>query len=405
VGCDELNFENQKIDGTGHFDSITVVLGDSVADPDHCGDLDFDGRHRTFWARLATQSSVPIPEENPHKYLWLRGRNRETGSTDAVYQLWYDTASAGRVVETGTLSVPLDQDWDAAGVVLITINQGSLEPTDSAFLYAAPSYGPEGRINYRLQHWRHVAAPVLDSSRQGLGLTVTLYWQNRHEGRPLDSTIVFRGSSWIRTLGPTVTSWPDTVPAEGTYVYRLKHITMPAMIHGGLALPNSEASNPDTVIVALPDPLSMFIDGPDLITADSLYEWSMATSEGTPPYIDHLWEYQAFGTSTWTSVGHNANYSRYVYATDPWFWLRAAVWDSGTPQDSVVNRKLAVETWDGGGGGAAPLAQGVQIGVRLRDGRCSARPAVGDPGRQAWLQMIMTTVERIEYCRLEAGAS
>ncbi|HEX9633035.1 MAG TPA: hypothetical protein VGA02_11300, partial [Gemmatimonadales bacterium] len=59
------------------------------------------------------------------------------------------------------------------------------------------------------------------------------------------------------------------------------------------------------------------------------------------------------------------------------------------------------ETWDQGTM-AEPLRAGEQVGVLLADGTCSARPPVGDPGRQAWLRTIMETVSRIAYCVVEA---
>jgi len=134
------------------------------------------------------------------------------------------------------------------------------------------------------------------------------------------------------------------------------------------------------------------ISGRDLIMVDDLYRWSMARSGGVTPYSPHRWEYKVHGTSTWSVVGTAVTYTRYVRTTDPWFWLQATVWDA--TGDSARTR-LAVETWDGAGAFGALAGE---VGVRLPDGTCSPRPPVGDPSRQAWLQMIMTTVERIEYC-------
>jgi len=145
------------------------------------------------------------------------------------------------------------------------------------------------------------------------------------------------------------------------------------------------------VQVVKPTPLGVQILGPDLIMQNGWYTWEMATTGGTTPYGPHRWEYKRHGTTTWTIVGNQPTYTRYVRTSDPWFWLQATVWDAVS--DSV-KRRVAVETWFGGG--AAPLTG--PVGVRLPDGTCSPRPAVGDPGRQAWLQMIMETVKQIEYC-------
>jgi hypothetical protein len=215
-----------------------VVLGDSV-DPAICGDLDFNDRTRTVSAVLATTDSE---QESPFKYWWRRGRHKTTGNTAGLLQVRRDSAPAGQIVETGNMAMPLDPNWDVVGMVLIITNDGGLQVTDSAFLYDRTVYDPELNINYRLQHWRHIEAPVLDSGLVD-STTVTLWWQNRHEGRTIDSTIVFRNGGQRITLGPGATDWQDTGLAVGGYSYQLKHFTPRVMVHGALAFPNSSASS------------------------------------------------------------------------------------------------------------------------------------------------------------------
>jgi hypothetical protein len=399
VGIENEWFESG---GGGHFDSLVVARVDTGGDASVCGDLDCDGRDRTLSLAFASSGAVG---DYPYNYLWRRGRGLTVG--DTTEQLWNSVASPHTGLATGVQPMPLKTVWDGVGAILI-LSDESVQLTDSAFLYGSYDYGPAGKIEYALQHWREIQAPDLTSAGVD-GTTVTLSWTNHHHGRPIDSTIVFRGGQERARLGHAIDTWADSGVAQGTYTYRLKHWTRPVVWHEGqLAYPNSAASDGiaieiDTATPPPPDPLAMYVAGPDLITEDDWYGWTMATSDGTPPYGPHRWEYKAFGTSTWTLVGEDSTYTRYVQTTDSWFWLRAAVWDAGDPTDSVVNRRVAVETWDGGG--AAPTLLATQIGVRLNDGTCSPRPPVGDPGRQAWLQMIMETVRRIAYCTVDPRAS
>jgi len=130
----------------------------------------------------------------------------------------------------------LGQDYDGVGVVGINSGSSALAVAESVF--TSPPKQP-GR-NYMLQHWAQKLAPQPDSARVS-GVVVTLWWSNRHGGRPVDSTVVFRGGSLRATLGHTSASHVDTVPGPGTYQYRVKHVAGP-VINDALVSPNSASS-------------------------------------------------------------------------------------------------------------------------------------------------------------------
>jgi len=380
--------------GGGHFDTLSVVHRDTAGNTvTQCGNLTFADQVHTFSATFATDDADDLW---PYVFWWRGSRRKSVGTYDTL-TLWDSTPSPHDLVSTGDLAMPLGTDYDGVGTVLW---KSSTPHTirDSAFLCNnCPNY-PVTDIQYRMQYWRHADAPTALSA-QVTDSVVALTWQNHHQGRAADSTIVFRDGDEIARLDHTATSYADTV-ANGTYLYSLKHLAAAVIASGGLANPNSGPSNDTTVTVNVtpPDPLAMYVDGTDWITEDGWYTWDMVRSGGTPPYGPHRWDYRPHTTSTWTQVGTDSTYTRFVHTTDTWFWLRAAVWDAAG--DSIVDRRWAVEISDGG---EAPMLLATQVGIRLRDGSCSPRLPVGEPGRQAWLQMIMESVARIEYCRVETG--
>lgn len=396
---------NYQADENHFLTPLPVTTFTDPSAPDSvCGNLSFNGRMRGFQSTYTTNPSNE--DENPWKYWWMRSRLANTGAGDR-YQIDKDSVEGGDEASVSFDSLWLGSDYDAIGVILVLNSSGSLTISDLPFTELG--WHGVGDLNILFQHWASKEAPVLTSVTRN-GLAFTLAWSNRHAERSIDSTNVYRNGTHIRTVGPSVESHVDSNLAPGIYRYSLKHISWPTVVSAGASqrppFPNSSSSNSiwDTIPAPPPppDPLAMYVAGTDLIMEDDWYTWTMVTSDGTPPYAPHLWEYQRFGTSTWTQVGSDSTYTRYVETTDDWFWLRAAVWDDGDPTDSVVNRRLAVETWDGGGGGAAPGLLASRVGVRLNDGTCSPRPPAGDPGRQAWLQMVMETVRRIQYCTVEA---
>jgi hypothetical protein len=146
------------------------------------------------------------------------------------------------VIVTAThLALPLSTEWDGVGLVLVITDQGGVQATDSAFDRHVPAWSLADQINYRLQHWRHVDEPVLDSGAVS-GSTVTLWWRNFHQDRDVDSTIVYRNGQQRKLLDHTFETWSDTGVAPGTHTYTLKHFTTTLIGTGGLANPNSAKS-------------------------------------------------------------------------------------------------------------------------------------------------------------------
>lgn len=110
--------------------------------------------------------------------------------------------------------------------------------------------------------WGKQAGPT------GFGATLTggnrpqLTWTNRHPGRSLDSTEVFRsvnGGTWTyRTrVGGAATSWTDTALANGSYSFFIRHATartFPTFVEDTLVRPNSPTTGDLTVIIGPPPP-------------------------------------------------------------------------------------------------------------------------------------------------------
>jgi len=367
-----------------------TTFADADQPPNQCGNLSFDDRTRSITSYYATDTG--FAGESPWKYWWRRSRRANNG----VGELVEDTVVYREAPTFGQETVPvwLSQEYDAIGTILVLSDVAGLTIIHEIFI------ADTAHLNFAVQHWAYKPAPTnLTATRDGSNVTLT--WTNEHAGRSLDSTNIYRDGTFRRTVAPADTSFVDSNLAPGTYRYSVKHLSLPSVRSSTIDTPwpNSASSNDAWVTIPTPDPLAMYVAGPDLITQAGTYSWSAVTSGGTPPYTAYRWDYRPFGTSTWTPVGTQSSYQRSVAMSDPWFWLRAAVWDDN-PTDSVMNRRIAVEIWDQGGG-AAPGADAVRVGVRLPDGTCSPRPPVGDPTRQAWLQMIMETVQRIAYCRVE----
>jgi hypothetical protein len=307
-----------------------------------CGNLTFNGRTRTFDATY-----VVGPGEPPYLYWWRGSRDQNNGTYD-LDTLMVDTITSA----TDTLhyvdaaSLPLEDDFDAIGVVLMLSLDSALTPTDSAFLGTTIT-----DRNYMLQHWREKLPPQPDSARVA-GTVVTLWWTNRHGSRPIDSTVVFRDGAPRRTLDYLAESFVDTVPGWDTYGYRLKHVAGPVVNDYNLVSPNSPSSDSLVVTVAPPPPpLSVAINGPDYLYEPGIYSWSATVTGGTAPYTYQWWLDPFRGGQDWQLVGTSSGYARKVTYLDMGFNLRVDVTDAAQEVGSAL--KAVSTDW-----GYGPLTGG-----------------------------------------------
>lgn len=104
--------------------------------------------------------------------------------------------------------------------------------------------------------------------------------------------------------------------------------------HWGGSSPNTEFGfGKANAYKALVD-FQVLIDGPFLVRRSGLASWYVDIIRGAGGSYTYTWEYSPNGSS-WTIVGSNSTYSRYVNLGDPTFYLRVSV-NSGlaTMQDT-----------------------------------------------------------------------
>jgi hypothetical protein len=240
---------NLYIDGSGHFTQIPLpmTLTDPGGPASQCGDLTFNNRTRTFSATYATSE----PGESPYKYWWRRGRRALDGISeiDPVREV----AVPVGVLDVAEFDLPLSIAYDAVGALLILEDLGGIDwQTWGEIAFTDPTAGPwdqNNAINLVVQHWRHINPPVLNSVTVD-GSTVTLNWTNGHQGRTIDSTIVFREGVQISfpAAAGAATSWVNQNVGVGTYRYSVKHFSVPVSMTG-VPNPNSGSSNPITIVI------------------------------------------------------------------------------------------------------------------------------------------------------------
>jgi hypothetical protein len=225
------NIAFDPLGGGGHFDTLQVVHLDAADDTvTRCGDLTFANQVHTFDVLVVNACGDQLC---PYLYWWRGSRSRSTGQY-ASASLWDGTLEEHDTVEIENRPMPLETQYDGVGAILLKATSPHTV-TDSAFL-GLGDYAHD--IQYRIRYWRHVDSLVLDSATVN-GYVVTLWWQNRHQGRAIDSTIIFRDGHERARLGHTADRLPDTVPGFGTYQYRLKHFSTAVVGGASLASPNS----------------------------------------------------------------------------------------------------------------------------------------------------------------------
>lgn len=263
-------------------DTFALTFADSVFPflSGECGDLAFDNRVRSFTARYRPN----VIGDGDWRYWWRRGR-RALDLPSVLDSVSKKNRAIG-VPDTVTVQMPLLTAYDGLGAMFLMAPADTLVLSEAAF--TDPNlYGALQHI--AVQHWARSLEPILNSATVS-GMTVTLQWTNRHRGRPIDSTMVFRDGA-ERALRPgTATSYTDTVPASGTYTYTLKHVTPPLVVFGEdpLVEPNSAQSSAVSVTIGepptVPPALQVGWTGPSVIRKNASCTWIGSVTGGTSPW-------------------------------------------------------------------------------------------------------------------------
>jgi len=148
--------------------------------------------------------------------------------------------------DTAVIDMPLSDQYDAIGVVLLTTTSDTFAIRDQPF--TDTTQGPWGDVNLKFQHWRTITPPTLTSVSHEDGY-ITLVWSNARQPRSIDSTNIYRNGQYLYTVGPALTSHMHQSPGSGTWKYTLKHLSWPAALAPpqDLAFPNSDTSNAITI--------------------------------------------------------------------------------------------------------------------------------------------------------------
>jgi hypothetical protein len=215
---------------------------DTIEDPslpNQCGDLEFNDRTRVATTIYATRPKEP--QENPWKYWWRRARWANDGS--GILTEVRKVSVGPDTLDTAVVELPLSDQYDAIGVVLIIDSSGSRQISDLPFTNTTP--GPWGDVQFKFQHWAEITPPTLISVTHAEG-NVTIAWSNaRPTVRLIDSTIIYRNAVQFKVVGPADTTYTHPSPGPGYYYYNLKHVSWPAALapQRDLAFPNSDLSD------------------------------------------------------------------------------------------------------------------------------------------------------------------
>jgi hypothetical protein len=217
---------------------------DTTVDPNlsnRCGSLVFNNRTRVATTVYATQSD---PGENPWKYWWRRARYRDNGT--GVLTEVRKVSVGPDTLDTAVVELPLSAQYDAIGVVLIIDSSASRQISDLPFTSTTP--GPWGDVNFKFQHWREITPPSVTSVTHEGGI-ITLAWHNEHQGRSIDSTVIYRNASQLTVVAGADSTYTHESPGNGIWTYTLKHVSWPAALAPPreLAFPNSDTSNAITI--------------------------------------------------------------------------------------------------------------------------------------------------------------
>lgn len=144
--------------------------------------------------------------------------------------------------------------WPKSGETSFTIRHADTygETQDSLFAY------PDSNGDALAHLWRHIDPPYVTDTATVGGDSPRISWQNRHLGRYVDSTEVYRkvaGGEWLHraTLAFTADQFTDTALARGVYAYFVRHVTAHAFRHLDVSTnippPHSSSSDSRTFYV------------------------------------------------------------------------------------------------------------------------------------------------------------
>jgi len=226
------------------FPVITWVDTGYPALANQCGALIFNNRVR--WDTIRYATSPALPEENPWKYWWRRGRSANDGSgvRDEVRKVRVGPDTT----DVAVVEMSLSNQYDAIGVVLLTTSIDTFAIGDLPF--TSTTAGPWGDVNFKFQHWRVITPPALTSVTHEDGY-ITLTWDNEHEGRAIDSTVIFRNGVELDVVAGADSTNTHPSPGSGIFRYALKHVSWPAALapQRELSFPNSDLS--DSIVITL----------------------------------------------------------------------------------------------------------------------------------------------------------
>lgn len=207
---------------SAHFEqssTVTFISPDNGQPRSQCGDLGFN---EPSVANLELRYTPVIGRYEK----WLRRLRTTSG-----FPPYEDTVFPLDSVDIFSLATRF---WDAPAQLGYDLTAFTIRHSDNISDTASPAFNdPDSNLGEaRAQLWRHIDPPyITDTALLGSGQNQPrLVWLNRHLGREVDSTEVYRsiaGGSWTprATLTYSFSEFVDTALARGVYAYFVRHIT------------------------------------------------------------------------------------------------------------------------------------------------------------------------------------
>lgn len=278
-----------------------------------CGDLLFDeDSTASNPARLVITYSPLELERTRWQFLVRRMRKASSSlvyDTTAQQPYWNST-----VTKTSTLAAPAALGYELTFWELIW-------DTDTVpGSYFPPANHPDGPGGFQL--WKTIAQPAGFFTDLFTSNRPRVSWTNRHLGRPVDSTEVYRrvnAGGWVfrAKSGPTAVDFVDTALANGTYSYFVRHVAAPAPERSdipALARLASATTVADSEVINAtpPAPIALRCEGNFDPTIDCFWQ-NTSTLSQTEVYRDGVLKTTlAPGVSSWTDGSVTAG-SSYQY--------------------------------------------------------------------------------------------
>jgi hypothetical protein len=243
IGCEQ----GVAWDYSAHFrptSSATFIDSGSGNPRQQCGDLGFN--ESTAGAVQLRYRAITGRYER-----WFRRLRRVDGVP--LYEL---TMLALDSVVIDSLTA---RDWPAPAQVGYDLTAFAIRHTDTYAETQDTAFDNPDNVTDAYAHlWRHVDPPyVTDTTRLGSNRP-KLIWQNRHLGRLLDSTEVYRsdngaGFERVAALAQSASEFADTALVRGVYGYFVRHVTALGFaypdVNVNVPLPHSSSSDTRTFYV------------------------------------------------------------------------------------------------------------------------------------------------------------